>query len=216
MTKPKVILVDDHKLFRDGIKTLLELDNIVEVIAEASDGLEFVELLNNLNPDLVLMDIDMPNLNGIEATVEALKRFPDIKILALSMFGEYKYYDQMIEAGARGFILKTANKSELENAIHKVLDGKNYFSEELLLELVDQIHSNKKEQANTELIKFNDKEIGIMKLMCQGYTNEEIAEVLFLTSKTVANYRNNMLNKTGCKNANNLIFYALKNNIIEL
>ena len=216
MKKPELILVDDHELFRNGLKTMLEMGGIANVIGEASNGREFLSLLEKHIPDLVLMDIDMPQLNGIEATRQAVQKFPHIKILVLSMFGELEYYHQMIEAGAKGFLLKNSNKVDLEKAIGKVLNGSSYFSDELLQDLVKSIQAKEPHKNSTEGPKFNEKEIGILKLMCQGYSNEEIAEALFLSAKTVANYRNNLLTKTGCKNSTNLVFYAIKHQIIEI
>lgn len=211
---PNLIIVDDHELFRDGIKTMFQLSGIANIIAEASNGIELLEILKTKLPDIVLIDIDMPIMNGIDATREAIKKHPTLNILALSMFGESKYYYQMIEAGARGFILKTANKSELEEAIGKVAMGHTYFSTELLQDMLSS-HPHKSKATNNASIHFNEKEIEIMKHMCLGLSADEIAEKVYLSPKTVANYRNLMLNKTGCKNSTNLIFYAIQNNIIQ-
>jgi DNA-binding NarL/FixJ family response regulator len=215
-SKLKLIIVDDHELFRDGIKTLFEMSGFARVIAEASDGIEFLELLDTHTPDIVLIDIDMPRMNGIEATLKALERKPDLKILALSMCGEQDFYYKMIEAGAKGFLLKTANKKDLEKAIHLISMGHSYFSMELLQEMVQNLKPDESRNKNTGQVRFSDKEIDIMKLMCLGHSTEEIANKVFLSAKTVANYRNIMLNKTGCKNSTNLVFYAIKNHIIEI
>jgi DNA-binding NarL/FixJ family response regulator len=129
--KPTLIIVDDHVTFRNALKSLSTIENFATVIGEASNGVEFLELLNHQKPDLVLMDIDMPAMNGIEATQEALKLMPDLKIIALTMFGDEEYYNKMVESGVKGFILKTGGIHELEKAIHNVICGKIYFSEEL-------------------------------------------------------------------------------------
>ena len=125
--KYKVILVDDHKLFRDGLKfVIMQMENL-EVVAEASNGKEFLEIIENQEADLVLMDISMPELNGIEATKQAIAKYPKLKILALSMFCDEEYYFQMIQAGVMGFVLKESGKNELEEAITAILSGESYF-----------------------------------------------------------------------------------------
>ena len=128
MKKPDIILVDDHQIFRRGIKSILTMENIATVIGEASTGKEFIKLLSDLKPDLVLMDIDMPDINGLEATEKALEIMPDLKIIAFTMFGDEEYFLRMIELGAMGYILKSSDISELEKAIHIVMKGNKYFS----------------------------------------------------------------------------------------
>ena len=125
--KPDVILVDDHIVFRQVLKSIISNENIATVIGEASDGKVFLELLSQLKPDLVLMDIDMPQMNGMEATRKALEMMPDLKIIAFTMYGEEEYYYKMISLGARGFILKSSGINELEKAIETVMNGENYF-----------------------------------------------------------------------------------------
>ena len=125
--KPDVILVDDHIVFRQSLKSLITSENFATVIGEASDGQTFIELLSQLKPDLVLMDIDMPHMNGMEATRRALELVPDLKVIAFTMYGEEEYYYKMINLGARGFILKSSGIHELEKAIETVMNGENYF-----------------------------------------------------------------------------------------
>lgn len=216
LKKPDIILVDDHDLFRDGIKTMLELNNIGNVVAEASDGKQFLELLETHKPDIVLMDIDMPVMNGVDATKKGVLKFPELKILVLSMFGDQQYYHQMIEAGAKGFILKTANKSELIEAVQSVQKGTHYFSNELLQEIVNKKSLSGKSGKQEVRIKFNTKEKEILTYMLQGFSTEEIADKVFLTTKTVSNYRTLMLDKTGCKNSISLVIYAVKNNVVQI
>ena len=130
-SKPDVILVDDHLIFRQGLKLFITVENIATVVGEASNGLSFIELLSYLKPDLVLMDIDMPNMTGIEATQKALELMPGLKIIAYTMFGSEENYDKMTGLGAKGFILKSDGISELEKAIQDVMRGDSYFSKEL-------------------------------------------------------------------------------------
>lgn len=128
--KPDIIIVDDHLIFRQGLKAILNYENIGSVIAEVSDGDEFIELLSTLKPDLVLMDIDMPRMNGFEATRKALEIIPDLKIIAFTVFSENEYYQKMKDIGAKGFILKSGGFNELENAIKTVMSGEYYFANE--------------------------------------------------------------------------------------
>jgi len=128
MKKPDIIIVDDHQIFRQGIKSIITLENIANVIGEASNGEEFIELLSYLKPDLVLLDIDMPVMSGLEATEKALEIMPDLKIMAFTLFGDEEYFLKMIELGAVGYILKSSDISELEKAINYILKGEKYFS----------------------------------------------------------------------------------------
>ena len=130
--KSTIIIVDDHLIFRQGLKSIITMENIANVIGEASKGLELLELLTHLKPDLVLMDIDMPLMNGLEATEKALELIPDLKIIAFSMSSDEENYYKMIDLGVKGFILKTSGINELENAIMNVMLGDSYFSNELL------------------------------------------------------------------------------------
>src|SRR5664279_4154425 len=135
----KIVIVDDHGLFRNGLKLLLNTTQLVQVVGEASNGVEFLDLIKSGLPDIVLMDIDMPVMDGIEATRRAIGLYPDLKIITLSMFGEDEYYYKMIDAGVKGFLLKNSDISELKQAIQQVNAGKTYFSEELLLSMLRNI-----------------------------------------------------------------------------
>lgn len=128
--KPDIIIVDDHLIFRQGLKAIINFENVGSVIAEVSDGDEFIELLSTLKPDLVLMDIDMPRMNGFEATRKALEIIPDLKIIVFTMYSEVEYYQKMMDIGAKGFIHKTSGFNELENAIKTVMTGEYYFTNE--------------------------------------------------------------------------------------
>lgn len=214
--KPKIIIVDDHDMFRDGIKSMLILDEIADVIADASNGKQFLELLNEYTPDVVLMDIDMPIMNGIEATQKAVEICPELKVLVLTMFGEEKYYVEMIDAGAKGFVLKSSNKSELIKAIVDVSNGQSYFSNELLSRIIAKIGKYKTSKDEKKAISFSNREVEIIQLMCTGLSTNEIADKICLSKKTVENYRVKLLQKTGCKNSVSLIVYAIKNGIIEI
>ena len=134
---PDIIIVDDHLIFRQGLKSLITSENFARVIGEASNGKEFIELLKRLKPDLVLMDIDMPHMNGMEATQKAMELLPELKVIAFTMFSDEEYYYKMIDLGVKGFILKSSGINELEKAIQDVMMGESYFSNELLRKIIN-------------------------------------------------------------------------------
>lgn len=215
MKKPTIIIVDDHLIFRQGLKTLFTVEDIATVIGEASNGIEFIELLSDFKPDLVLMDIDMPHMNGMEATQKALAMMPDLKIIAFTMFGDEDYYYKMVELGVKGFILKSSGINELEKAIHDVMDGESYFSNEVLRNIITNF-GRKNAAKPTENAGLTDREMEVLQQICLGLNNEEIAQKLFISAKTVKSHRSNLLEKTRCKNTPALILYAVKNKIIEI
>ncbi|UCH15849.1 MAG: response regulator transcription factor [Bacteroidales bacterium] len=209
------MLVDDHCLFRDGLKFILSQISGYTIIGEASNGKEFLELLRATLPDLVLMDIAMPEMDGIMATKRALNLYPDLKIVALSSYGDEIYYRRMIEEGVLGFLTKSSNKEELEFAINTVANGNNYFSQDLLKKVVINI-SKKDKQKTDEEIKLTQREKEILKCICQGLSNKEIAEKLFISPKTVDNHRTSLLSKTSSKNTASLVMCAIKKNLIYI
>jgi len=212
--KPKIIIVDDHVIFRHGIKSMLDIENIATVIGEASNGIEFIELLSHVKPDLVFMDIDMPYMNGLDATQNALKIFPDLKIIALTMFSDEEYYYKMIDRGVKGFLLKTSGISEIENAIHNVMLGETHFSNEILVKIISNYsHKNTETTAKLELVSEREKEI--LQLLCKGHSTEEISQKLFISPETVKKHKSNLFGKTDSKNTASLILFAIKNKIID-
>jgi len=215
MKKPNIIIVDDHLILRQGITALITTENIATVIGEASNGKEFIELLSHLKPDLVLMDIDMPHMNGMEATKKALELMPELKIIAFTMFGDEEYYYKMIDMGVKGFILKSSGINELEKAISEVMLGESYFSNEILRKIISNL-SRKNANNHTEKATLTSRELEVLKQICLDLNNEEIAKKLFISPMTVKSHRSNLLEKTGCKNTSGLILFALKNKIIEL
>jgi DNA-binding NarL/FixJ family response regulator len=209
MEKTKIIIVDDHKLFRNGLKFILGEIHDVEIIGEASNGKEFLELLRFIKPDLVLMDISMPEMNGMEASKIALEQWPDLRILVLSMFGDDAYYNTMIDLGVKGFILKDADNQELKTAIVSIMKGNSYFSQELLLKLIRNKQSNPS-------IKLSRRESEILALICKGHSTNQISDMLHISHRTVERHRASLLSKTESANSISLAIYAIKNNIIKL
>lgn len=209
----KILLVDDHTLFRNGLKMLLDTLPGYEVTGEASNGKEFLEMLLKSQYDIVFLDIEMPEINGIEAAKRALEINQDQKIITLSMYGDEEYYDQMIEAGAKGFLLKNTNLQEVKTAIDTVMDGGNYFSQELMQSLLRN-YKVPKEQKNQES-ELSEREIEILLLISEGLSNQEIGDKLFISKRTVEKHRANILDKTKSKNTAGLVMYAIKNQLIN-
>ena len=213
MKEYRLALVDDHKMFRSGLRFLLNDIPEIKVVGEASNGLEFLDMAANEIIDIVLMDINMPEMNGLVATCEALKLYPKLKIIVLSMHGEEEYYDQMVEAGVQGFLLKNSGVEELNAALQAVINGGTYFSQELLVGILDK---KKQKQFQTEVVKLTQRELEVLTLICEGFCNTDIAEKLFISHRTVDRHRSNLLSKTGCPNSTSLVMYAVKNKIIEV
>jgi DNA-binding NarL/FixJ family response regulator len=205
----RIAVVDDHKLFREGLVSLLtKTSQGFEIIWEASNGAEYLEKLSSSIPDIILMDVSMPVMDGIEATITSLSLNPALKIIALSMYGEKEYYLKMIHAGARGFIRKDSDISEVMQAIHKVFQGDTFFSQDMLISLVTH-----PPVIRDEIL--SEREIQIVELICHGYSAIEIADKLFLSKRTVEKHRANILNKTHCRNTAKLVAWAMQNNLLQ-
>ncbi len=203
-------LVDDHHLFRAGFKTLLCRLRDANVTFEASNGQEFIDHLVTARPDIVFMDIAMPIMDGVQATEEALSRFPDIKIIILSMYGEKEYYTRLVDLGICGFLLKSCDFKEVEMAIEAVRNGEYYFSQELLQQMVFQSSAS---QPDYDL---SQRERDILVEICNGESNQEIADRLFISKRTVEKHRANIMMKTGCGNTASLVVFAVKNGFYRI
>ena len=206
----KIALVDDHALFRNGLRTLIDGKHGCRVVAEAGDGTEFLANEEALSADVVFMDIAMPQLSGDKTTVAALKRNPNLKVISLSMYGDEKYYSMMVEAGAKGFLLKDSSINEVYEAIERVIAGEEYFCKEVLEALSVAIQPNEKSD------KLSERETDVLVEICRGLSTQEIADKLFLSKRTVDSHRANILEKTGSKNTASLVVYAIKNNLVEV
>ena len=212
----RIILVDDHSLFRNGLRGLLERNEGFRVVGEASSGEEFLSLLEqeSFAADIVFMDFSMPGLDGAQTTERALARRPDLRIITLSMFGEESYYSRMVEAGARGFLLKDSDIGDVLEAIAAVMGGGSYFSPRLLSSLTGRMHAREHDELADDQLSSREREILVA--VCRGLSNQEIADELFISKRTVDKHRANILEKIGCKNTASLVVYAIRNGIVDI
>ena len=208
----KIVLVDDHSLFRNGLRGLLERCAGCRVVGEAASGEEFLAMLSGLETDVVFMDFAMPGLDGAQTTERALARRPDLRIITLSMFGEESYYSRMVQAGARGFLLKDSDIGDVIEAVDAVMSGGSYFSPQLLSSLTGRMRT--RDDVPDEQLSVREREILVA--VCRGLSNQEIADELFISKRTVDKHRANILEKTGCKNTASLVVYAIRNGIVEI
>lgn len=212
----RLIIADDHEIFRDGLALMLSRQKDITLIAQAGDGKELLELTELHNPDVIITDIKMPVMDGIQASKHILQKFPDIKIIALSMFDEESLIVDMLEAGAKGYLLKNADKQEILDAIETVYEDKTYYCHHTSARLTNMIvRSNFNPYKKKEPVSFNDRELEIIKLICQQNSSKEISDKLFLSSRTVEGYRTKILEKMNARNTVGVVVYALKHNLIE-
>lgn len=213
MGKIKIHLVDDHSLFREGLKFLLSTCSFISEIHDSENGKVFLEKIETERPDIVLMDIEMPEIDGITASKRALEKYPDLKIIALSLYSDEEYYTQMIDIGVRGFVLKNSQFEDVQKAILEVQDGNNYFSQEILDRIIQNLYKKKDEKQVADL---TDREVEVLYNICKGLSNQEIADQLCISKRTVDKHRENLLLKTDAKNTAGLVVYAIKNGIFEI
>ncbi|MCB0508380.1 MAG: response regulator transcription factor [Bacteroidetes bacterium] len=208
----KIIIVDDHQMLIDGLKAILSTQNDIELIKSYTNGFLLLEELEHHNPDIILTDISMPEINGIELTKKIKEKFSEIKIIALSMSNEISDINKMLDVGISGYVLKNVGNQELIDAIKKVAQGKMHFSDEVTEEMIKNKHSAPKK--NTEHPKLTERELQILQLIVEENSNAEIAQKLFISERTVETHRKNMIRKFNTKTIVGLIKYAIDNQLI--
>ncbi|MBC7863788.1 MAG: response regulator transcription factor [Bacteroidia bacterium] len=215
MNKIKILIADDHQLLIDGIKSLVNSVEGFEVIGEAGDGIKVLEIVKLKKTDIVLMDINMPVMDGIETTKRLRKEHPSIHVLALTMHNEKGMINKMLDAGANGYVLKNTNKEELVEAIRKVASGSQYFSSAITITLLEKNSdgSNSKKHSE-EKVELTAREKEIIALIAQGFSSREIGEKLFISPRTADKHRTNLIEKLQVKNIADLVYYAMKNGLI--
>ncbi|MFZ5447248.1 MAG: response regulator [Thermodesulfobacteriota bacterium] len=211
-----ILLVDDHKILRQGLRTLLAKEPDMEVVAEAEDGRDAVRLVRELSPKVVIMDVGMPDLNGIEATRQILQESPETKVVALSMHSDRRFVSNMLKAGASGYLLKDSAFEELATAIRMVMARKTYLSHEIAHVVVkDYVQGGSKDDPSVFSV-LSPREREVLQLMAEGKTNRQIAEILNVSLKTVETHRQQIMNKLEIHNIVELTKYAIREGLASL
>jgi len=208
-----ILLVDDNKLIRDGIKSILKSTKKIRVLEEAENGIEAVAMAEMNDFDVVVMDVKMPEMDGIEVTKHIVKKKPNTKILACSLYDEFQYIEEILRAGAMGYILKNEGKKELITAIKSIYEGNSYFSEKISTKMMGRFIGDKshKKVSNTKVTR---RENEVLKLIAEGFFNREIAEKLFLSPRTIDAHRRNLLKKLNAKNTAQLLKNAYQKGLM--
>ena len=215
MSRTRVMIADDHGIVRQGLRAVLTRDPGLEVVGESADGREAVRLAEELNADIVIMDISMPQLNGIEATTRIVRNNPKTGVVILSMHSDETYLLRALDAGARGYLLKDTADGDLIHAIHAVSAGKTYFSEAITKTLAEDYMRNMEQRKLTDSWDLlTDREKEVLQLIAEGKSNKEAATALGLSSYTVESHRNNMMQKLNLHNTAEIVLYAVRKKII--
>jgi DNA-binding NarL/FixJ family response regulator len=216
LQKIRVLVVDDHTIVRDGICALLALAGDIEVIGEAANGSEALKMAKELEPDVVLMDITMPIMDGLEATRRIHKEFPRIRVLALTQYDDKEYVFPVIEAGASGFISKVAASLELTSGIRSIYQGDSYLSPSVARLLIEDYQHGEGRVIREPYEQLTDRERDVLKLVAEGHTTKEVADILVVSPRTVEGHKTNFMAKLGIHNRTELVKYALRKGIITL
>ena len=217
MKKQKVIIVDDHKVFRKGLKIIIEDYEFAEVVAEASTGEEFLKIIEQTEADIVFMDINMPNINGFEATRKALEKKRSLSIIGMSANDDIASITEMLSSGAKGYLEKDVDYDEIHQAIKYLAQQKNYFSANIFIKLTKNINKQiTKKRINVGYNNITKRELDVLELICKGLSNFEISEKLHISARTVEKHKSNLYIKTETENALKLALFAFRNELVEM
>lgn len=216
-----ILIVDDHQVMIDGIKSLLRNENRFKIVAEATSGEQALEILASDNSiDMLISDISMPGMNGVELVTKVKTNYPDIKVLVLSMYSDYKVTTEILTSEAEGYVLKNTGRKELVEALCRIADNGTYYSHEVLSVMMNEVKKEKiHEKTVQNAITLSDltaREQEILKLICEEFSSAEIADKLFISKRTVDTHRKNIAEKTGCKTLVSLIKFAIRNELVEI
>lgn len=214
--KLKLILVDDHLIVRDGIKALFSGNEKFDIIGEADSGSHFFALIKTHVPDVVLLDINLPDMSGIDITKKLASDYPEIKVVVLSMYNTEDYIFNAVKAGAKAYLPKTTNRRELQDAVIAVYRGSEYFSQSISNVILRSFIQQAKNEDSGRGSQLTTRETEILKLFAEGSSNTEIADQLFISVRTVESHKNHIMHKLELKSTVDLIKFAIKNNIIEI
>ncbi len=210
----RIVIADDHSLIRQGIKSIICQDREMQVVGEAANGQELLELLQRREADMVIMDISMPGMNGIEAMGRIRELYPHLLLLILTMHSNRQYFYHSIAAGAHGYLMKDDSDTELLSAICRVREGKTYVSPQLSSEVTDEMIASFRDQRRVPIVQLTEREKQVLQMVIKGYTSKQMAEVLCLSPRTIDHHRASLLKKFEMKSTVDLIKYVLRNSIV--
>ncbi|MGV3539676.1 MAG: response regulator [Rufibacter sp.] len=214
----KVVLVDDHTLIRDGLKSLLNTEPTIEIIGEAENGQKLLDLLETTRPDVIMLDLNMPVMDGYQALQHLQDRYPQIKVLVLTMLDQDSYVHKVRASGALGYVLKTAGRDELVHAIKTVASNNSYICSEIAVNLLNKANNPAEAPHNGAAkpsLDLSKREMEVLRLIAEGYTNAEIADKLFASKRTIESHRQHLIEKTKARNTATLVKIALQQGLIE-
>jgi DNA-binding NarL/FixJ family response regulator len=211
----RIILADDHEIFRDGFRVMLKKQNTIKLEGEAANGEELVKLAHELNPDVIITDIKMPVVDGIMATKQLMQELPHIGVIALSMFDEENLILDMLEAGAKGYLLKNAHKNEIIAAVEAVAKDQTYFCENTSQKLTRLLAASNINPFKKAKPLLSENELHVMRLICEEHSNKEIAEAMHLSVRTIEGYRDRIQDKIQARNTAGIVVYAIKHKIYQ-
>jgi len=214
--KIKILLVDDHQILREGIRAILKGYEDLQVVGEAADGRAAIHLVNDLNPDVVIMDISMPDMNGIDASQRILREHPDVKIIALSMHHDRQFVSEIFRAGASGYLIKDSAFDELEHAIRVVMDGKTYINPQIASILVESLVSDQPAPHHDAFSLLTEREREVLQLIADGKSTRQIAAELNVSSKTVESHRRQVMGKLNIRSVAELTKFAIREGLTSI
>ncbi|HVX00383.1 MAG TPA: response regulator transcription factor [Candidatus Babeliaceae bacterium] len=210
------IIAEDHKIFRKGLRDVLNTDHKLKRAGEAGTGVELMQLLTHVKADVVLLDLNMPEMDGIEAAIQIRRLYPEIKLIVITMYDDEDVIMKMLDIGVNGYLTKKADADEIISAVHAVYEKEHYFNDTVSTAMLKNlVHKNKLRQNAKQNVVLNDKEKEILQLICHEHTNAEIAEKVYLSTRTVEGIRSSMIEKIGVRNTAGLVIYALKNGVYK-
>lgn len=216
MAAIQYIIADDHQIFRQGLKFSLSKDKALQCVGEAGNGTELMQLLQSTRPDVILMDLKMPEMDGLEATKLVREQYPDIRIIVLTMYDDENFIIHMLDIGANSFLVKNAEPEEIQMAMHSVYENEYYFNDLVSKTMLKTlVQKNKGVPRFKKEVQLNDKEVDVLRLICEEHTNAEIAAKVFLSPRTIEGIRANLLEKIGVRNTAGLVLYAVKHGIVS-
>jgi DNA-binding NarL/FixJ family response regulator len=210
----KLMIADDHQIFIDGIQSLLQHEQGMEVVGTALNGKQLLGQLPHLHPHVILLDINMPEMDGLEAAKRILQDHPEIKLIVLTMHDTVEFITRLIEAGVAGYLLKNSNRQDLLEAIHTVFAGGTYYSKQVTATIMENLRKPNNKTAAISQVELTPRELEVLKLIAQEFTTTQIADKLFISHHTVESHRKNLLSKLGKKNSAGLVAWAMERGMV--